>query len=159
MNCQSIAKCNGNSISTYLDDFILWNSLKVTLRYQVKSSQNATTLTDTQKLTNNSVAWEGAYYSTNLPNYLSFPMLGTQDIDTGDLNFLYLPTPTTVYMLKKDEWTGVDVNGWEFTGDEGDFLGPQVGKIKIYKKEYPPGRHRIDNKSALYLFQPQGNDF
>ena len=83
-------------------------------------------------------------------------MLGTSDIDTGDVNFLYLPTPMNVYMLKKDEWKGVDVNGWELTGDEGNFLGPQVGKIRIYKKQYYPGRYKIDNKSALYLFSDQG---
>ena len=59
-------------------------------------------------------------------------------------------------MLKKDEWKGVDVNGWELTGDEGTFLGPQVGRIKIYKKQYYPGRYKIDNKSALYLFSAQG---
>ena len=107
-------------------------------------------------LTNNSVVWDGAYYSKSLPIYLSFPMLGTSDVDTGDVNFLYLPTATTVYMLKKDEWKDVDVNGWEFTGDEGNFLGSQVGKIKIYKKQYSPGRYKIDNKSALYLFDAQG---
>ena len=84
-------------------------------------------------------------------------MLGTQDIDTGDVNFLYLPTPTTLYLLKKEEWKGVDVNDWEFTGDEGNFLGAKIGKLKIYKKDYPSGRHRIDNKSALYLFDAPGN--
>ena len=109
-------------------------------------------------MTNNSVLWEGAYYSKNIPTYLTFPLPGTRDIDTGDVNFLYLPTPTTLYMLKKEEWKGVDVNEWEFTGDEGNFLGAKVGKVKIYKKDYPSGRHRINNKSALYLFDGQGNN-
>ena len=103
----------------YLGEYILWNSKQVSLRYQGDNFQNSTTLREDQKLTNNSVAWDGAYYSKNLPTYLSFPMLGTQDIDTGDVNFLYLPTPTILYMLKKDEWTGVNVNGWEYTGDVG----------------------------------------
>ena len=143
----------------YLGEYILWNSQQVSLRYQGDNFQNSTTLREDQKLTNNSVAWDGVYYSKNLPTYLSFPMLGTQDIDTGDVNFLYLPTPTILYMLKKDEWTGVNVNGWEYTGDEGNFLGSQEGKIKIYKKEFSSGRHRIDNKSALYLFDAQGNNF
>ena len=139
-------------------EFILWNSEQVSLIYQADDFQNATTFREDQKLTNNSVLWEGVYYSKNVPTYLSFPMLGTQDIDTGDVNFLYLPTPTTLYMLKKEEWKGVDVNDWEFTGDEGNFLGAKIGKLKIYKKDYPSGRHRINNKSALYLFDAQGNN-
>ena len=136
----------------------MWNSERVTLRYLGNKLQN-TTKYGNQKLTNNSVAWESVYFSKNMPRYLSFPMLGTRDIDTGDVNFLYLPINTTVYMLKKDSWKGVGVNGWSYTGDEGNFLGPKVGKIKIYKKEYSPGRYKINNKSAMYLFNVKGITF
>ena len=83
-------------------------------------------------------------------------MLGTSDINTADANFLYLPRRTAVYMLRKDGWRTVDLDGWTFTGDEGNFLGPQVGRIKIYKREYNPGRYTIDNNSALYLFDVLG---
>ena len=111
---------------------------------------------DDQKLTNNSVVWQGAYFSQSLPGYLSFPMLGARDINTADVNFLYLPRRTAVYLLRKDSWRTVDLDGWTFTGDEGNFLGPQVGRIKIYKREYAPGRYQIDNNSALYLFDVLG---
>ena len=83
-------------------------------------------------------------------------MLGTRDIDTGEVNYLYLPRNTTVYMLRKDSWTDVDLEGWTDTGDEGNFLGPNAGIIKIYKRQYPPGRYTIDNKSAFYLFDILG---
>ena len=138
-----------------IGDFILWNSEKVTLRYSGKNFEN-TTLNGEQKLTNNSVPWKGTYFSKSVPNYLSFPMLGTRDIDTGDVNFLYLPRNTIVFMLKKDIWKNVDVDGWTFTRDEGNYLGPTVGRVKIYKRQYSPGRYKIDNKSALYLFDDKG---
>ena len=83
-------------------------------------------------------------------------MLGTNDIDTGEVNFLYLPRNTIVYMLKKDIWKGVRTDGWTFTGDEGNFLGPKVGSIKVYKREYSPGRYKLNNKSAMYLFDVEG---
>ena len=83
-------------------------------------------------------------------------MLGTKDIDTGDANDLYLPTRTTVYMLREDSWTEVDIKGWTLTGDTGNFLGAKAGAIKIYKRDYVPGRYKIDNKSAFYLFAPEG---
>ena len=59
-------------------------------------------------------------------------------------------------MLRKESWNGVDLDGWTFTGDEGNFLASKVGRIKIYKREYNPGRYKIDNKSALYLFNMLG---
>ena len=133
----------------------MWNSELVTLRYLGNFIKNNTIHGD-QQLTNNSVVWQGAYFSRSLPGYLSFPMFGTRDINTADANFLYLPRRTAVYMLRKDGWRPVDLDGWTFTGDEGLFLGPQVGRVKIYKREYDPGRYTIDNNSALYLFDVLG---
>ena len=143
---------------SFLGDYILWNSQRVTLRYLGNNLKSAN-LTNDQKLSNNSVVLEGVYFSKSLPGYLSFPMLGTRDVDTGDINFLYLPQNTTVYMLKKDSWKGVSIDGWKFTGDEGNFLGSKMGKIKIYSREYSPGRYKIDNKSAFYLFDVKGKRF
>ena len=143
-----------------IGNYILWNSERVTLRYLGNTLRNTTTKYGDQTLTNNSVVWDDVYFAKNImPRYLSFPILGTRDIDTGDVNFLYLPRNTTVYMFKKDSWKGVSINGWTYTGDEGNFLGPKVGKIKIYKKEYSPGRYKINNKSAMYLFNSKGITF
>ena len=92
------------------------------------------------------------------------PLLGTSDIMTSDNNTLYLPEATLVYMIRHDkDWVdgnsngqdlGVDLSGWTYTGDEGDFLGPSTDKdFRIYRKLMQPGvYHGVDDNAAMYLF-------
>ena len=110
------------------------------------------------------------YYYQDLPEYLHhmLPLLGTNDIMTSDNNTLYLPEATLVYMIRHDnDWVdgnsegqdlGVDLSGWRYTRDNGDFLGPSYStakNFKIYRKVMQPGiHHEFDDNAALYLFVP-----
>ena len=109
---------------------------------------------------------ERDYYYQNLPQYLKqmLPLLGTSGIMTSDNHTLYLPDATLVYMIRHDkDWVegnsngpdlGVDLSGWTYTGDEGNFLGPYNDKdFRIYRKLMQPGiYHGVDDNAALYLF-------
>ncbi|CAE7649030.1 typA [Symbiodinium pilosum] len=96
----------------------------------------------------------GKVYFDKLPSYLStkFPMRGTQDVNTGNSNELFLAEPALVYLLRVDRWSGVPLDGWTNTGDVGSFLGPMyAGKVRVYWKLLDAGKHVIDNYSGMYL--------
>ena len=53
-------------------------------------------------------------YLQNLPADLKekMPLFGTNDVNTGDSNSLYLPTKTIGYMFRPIGWAAVDMTGW-----------------------------------------------
>ena len=107
------------------------------------------------KLTNRGGSWNGGgVYYQNLPTYLrdKMPMYGTQDVNTGDANTLYLPTKTMVYMFRQDNWSAVNMTGWTY-GSTGPYLAG-YSTVEMYTKTIESGTYTIENLSAMYLFDP-----
>ena len=94
-------------------------------------------------------------YLQNLPADLKekMPLFGTNDVNTGDSNSLYLPTKTIGYMFRPIGWAAVDMTGWTEVS-MGAYLGGHGSDIRMYTKEFEPGTYTIDNYSAMYLFDP-----
>ena len=78
------------------------------------------------------------------------PLYGNQDVNTGDRNYVSIPSRCIVYMFRVDKWAHVDLNGWNLVST-GSYLIHHPG-TKIYKKSYDAGSYVLDNFSALYLF-------
>ena len=79
------------------------------------------------------------------------PLFGTNDVNTGDSNSLYLPTKTIGYMFRPIGWAAVDMTGWTEVS-MGAYLGGHGSDIRMYTKEFEPGSYTIDNYSAMYQF-------
>ena len=124
-----------------------WNEEPMSLR--VESTNDFYTISNGQSWGSNLV------YYQNLPTDLKekMPLYGTQDINTGNANLLYLPTKTYAYMFRKHGWQEVDMTGWTEVS-MGSYFGGHGGDIRMYTREYEPGTHIVDNFSAMYLFDP-----
>ena len=100
---------------------------------------------------------EETYYYENLPTYLRnlLPLQGTNEIATAVENTIYLPDMTLLYMIKQNENLDEDIAGWTYTGNEGNYLGPDnSNNFRIYQQIMTPGLHNVYNDDALYLFLP-----
>ena len=65
---------------------------------------------------------------------------------------------TLLYMIKQNENLDEDIAGWTYTGNEGNYLGPDnSNKFRIYQQIMTPGLHNVYNDDALYLFVPGKN--
>ena len=126
---------------------MLWNGQPMTLR--VESSADFFTA-------HNGGTWgTNNIYLQNLPVDLKekMPLFGTNDVNTGDSNSLYLPTKTFAFMFRHTGWQLVDMTGWTEVS-MGAYLGGHGSDIRMYTKEFEPGTYTIDNYSAMYLFDP-----
>ena len=77
-------------------------------------------------------------------------MYGNVDINTADSIPLVLQRTTVVYMLRVDGWNTVPMDGWIYIS-EGIYLNG-IGVVKCYKRLMEAGTYKIDNNSAMYLF-------
>ena len=128
-------------------DQIYWNNAPMTKRKYERE----------RDLTREGNVWEGIYY-TNFPDNLKnlFPMYGTQDMDTDMENKLELRKPMVAYMLRKNNWWSVPLDGWEDVGT-GKYLGPDSGDVIMYEKFLGIGDYIINNNSSFYLFTKGNN--
>ena len=131
---------------------ILWNRNQLTWKLEASSGA----LHDFQAFNNDS---EKVVYYHGLPDYLRnlFPLLGTDELATGNEDEIYLPDTSLVYMVLRKHEEAIDINlaGWAFTGDYGYYLGPNdSNEYIIYQKLMREGRHYVYQKNALYLFVP-----
>ena len=125
-----------------------WNGSPLTLRTEGKDDRLYSGSGDT---------WgndDGVYYQ-NLPEVVKekMPLYGTQAVNTNDINTLYLPTKTMGYMFRINTWMKVDMNGWTEVS-VGPYLSGYNAVVIMYKKEFEAGTYKIDNQSAMYLFDP-----
>ena len=131
---------------------ILWNRNQLTWKLETSFG----TLYDSQTSRNDS---ENVVYYHGLPDYLRnlFPLLGTDELASGNEDEIYLPDTSLVYMLlqKHEEANDINLAGWAFTGDFGCYLGPNdSNEYIIYRKIMRKGHHHVYQKNALYLFVP-----
>jgi len=83
---------------------------------------------------------------------LELPMLGTRSINTGNSHELILPSRTTVYMLRRTDWSYVDVRGWEAVGPTRPYFTYPDFHAQLYMKVFEAGTHYLDDYSAMYFF-------
>ena len=122
---------------------ILWNGIQLTVRQE--GHKYPFTEAGGKPWGNNSI------YYQNLPAYVK-DKVGTQDVNTGSANTLYLPTTTLVYMFRSNDLGPVDLAGWVY-----DRTGPYLAglpSVNIYTKKIESGTYTIDNYSVMYLFDP-----
>ena len=136
---------------------ILWNRNQLTRKLETSFG----TLYDSQTSRNDS---ENVVYYHGLPDYLRnlFPLLGTDELASGNEDEIYLPDTSLVYMVLRKHEEAIDINlaGWAFTGDFGCYLGPNdSNEYIIYQKLMREGRHYVYQKNALYLFVPGMTEF
>ena len=94
------------------------------------------------------------YYYSELPPLLTdkFPMLGSINYKVNsNPQILRLPRRTKTYLLRKVEWTGVDLSCWIDTLEDGNWL--RDGESKIYYRIMEPGIYKLNVNKALYLFE------
>ena len=136
---------------------ILWNRNQLTWKLEISSGA----LYDSRMSSNDS---ENVVYYHGLPDYLRnlFPLLGTDELASGNEDEIYLPDTSLVYMVLRKHEEAIDINlaGWAFTGDFGCYLGPNdSNEYIIYQKLMREGRHYVYQKNALYLFVPGMTEF
>ena len=94
------------------------------------------------------------YYYSELPPSLTdkFPMLGSINYKVNsNPQILRLPRRTKTYLLRKVEWTGVDLSCWIDTLEDGNWV--RDGESKIHYRILEPGIYKLNVNKALYLFE------
>ena len=106
---------------------------------------------------NGTLGWYFSYWPPNLLG--KFPMKGPNMIlgEQTPFSEVFLLRTSLVYMIRGTNWNheNISLDEWQFTGEEGTYVGGIDGNSKVYSRIMLPGNYTISNQ-AFYLFGDSG---